>query len=96
MVAAFIPTEHHKLTNQELYCAAAAMSVGTPSPICIPHMGAKLAPKPPEEDENDADMTRRRDVVDAFGFNVSARAHSGSRVALGKNNTTSLYISLRS
>ena len=81
MFAALIPTEQYKLTNQQLYCAA-SMSVGTPSPICIPHLGTKLVRKPPEEDEDDDEMTPRGDAVDAFGFNVSA-AHS--RVALGKN-----------
>jgi hypothetical protein len=90
MFAALIPTEQYKLTNQQLYCAA-SMSVGTPSPICIPHLGTKLVRKPPEEDEDDDEMTPRGDAVDAFGFNVSA-AHS--RVALGKNDTTSGYISL--
>jgi hypothetical protein len=70
MVAAVIPTEQHKLTNQELSCAAAAMDVGTPSPICIPRLGAKLVRKAPEEDVDDADMTRRGDVVDAFGFKL--------------------------
>jgi hypothetical protein len=81
-----IPTKQYTLTShlQQLYwyCAASA-SVGTPNPICIPHLGAKLVRKAPEEDEEDANMTRRGDVVDsdesespadALGFNLNVSA----------------------
>ena len=77
------------------------MRVGTPSPVCIPHLGAKLVRKAPDEDEDDADMTRRgdscADVVDTLGCNVSARVQSGlPSMERATRQVQSLYISLRS
>jgi hypothetical protein len=43
------------------------------TPIQPSHLGAKLVRNAPEENVDDADMARRGHVVDALGFNVSAR-----------------------
>ncbi len=78
MFAIAIPTLQYKFTNHELYssCVASA-SLGIPNPVrvCSPHMGTRLVRTVPEEDQDDADMMRRGDTVDAFGFkfHVSAR-----------------------
>ena len=64
------------MTNEELASAASA-SMGTPNPACIPYLGISLVRKAQEEEMDDDEMARRGDVVDAFGFNVSARPQPG-------------------
>ena len=78
MFATVIPTSQYNLTNDELYeCGVASASLGTPNPVCIPHIGARLVRAAPEEDVDDADAMRRGDTVDPFGFHVSARPQQG-------------------
>jgi hypothetical protein len=66
---------------------------GLPPRVCIPHLGAKFVRKAQDEDEDDDDVARHGDVVDAFGHNASSRPQLGIGVR-GKKDTP--VITLRS
>jgi hypothetical protein len=88
------------MTNEELASAASA-SMGTPNPACIPYLGISLVRtrKAQEEEMDDDDMARRGDVVDAFGFNVSARpqpGHGGPVLGNGDKMCGFLTVTVRS
>ncbi|MEI7747102.1 MAG: hypothetical protein WCJ28_06150, partial [Actinomycetota bacterium] len=77
MFANVIPTEQYNLTNEEFSCAVST-SLGITNPVCIPHIGTSLVRQTPEEDEDEADMAQRGDLVDPFGFKVSSIVQGGS------------------
>jgi hypothetical protein len=81
MFANVIPTEQYNLANEEFSCAVST-SLGITNPVCIPHIGTSLVRQAPEEgegeDEDEADMVQRGDLVDPFGFKVSSIVQGGS------------------
>ena len=78
-----IPTAEYNLTNEELWCAAAS-SLGIENPVCLPHIGASLVRKAPEEAWKVRMMMTRGGEGTKSMLLASRSARVYNRVAHGK------------